>query len=101
MRSLRRVLASRANGAHSLGPVTPEGKARSSCNTLRHGLLAKFIVLSNESPAGFEELHDQFVNGFGPADGVENGLLEEMVATSWHLRRAKGTQQCSSKPVGQ
>jgi hypothetical protein len=32
---------------------------------------------------------------------VENGLLEEMVATSWHLRRAKGTQQCSSKPVGQ
>jgi len=31
-------------------------------------------------PAGFQELHDQFVNRFGPADGVEDGLTEEMVA---------------------
>lgn len=87
MPSLRRILASRANGARSLGPVTPEGKARSSRNALRHGLLAKCVVLSNESPAGFQELHDQFVNRFGPADGVEDGLLEEMVAASWRLRR--------------
>ena len=87
MPSLRRILASRANGAHSLGPVTPEGKARSSCNTIRHGLLAKCVVLSNGFPAGFQELHDQFVNRFGPADGVEDGLLEEMVAASGRLRR--------------
>ncbi len=87
MPSLRRILASRANGARSLGPVTPEGKARSSRNALRHGLLAKCVVLSNESPAGFQELHDQFVNRFGPADGVEDGLLEEMIAASWRLRR--------------
>jgi len=87
MPSLRRILASRANGAHSLGLVTPEGKARSSCNTIRHGLLAKCVVLSNGFPAGFQELHDQFVNRFGPADGVEDGLLEEMVAASGRLRR--------------
>ncbi|MCE5308492.1 MAG: hypothetical protein LLG20_12705 [Acidobacteriales bacterium] len=87
MPSLRRILASRANGARSLGPVTPEGKARSSRNALRHGLLAKYVVLSNESPAGFQELHDQFTNRFGPADGVEDGLLEEMVAATWRLRR--------------
>ncbi|MCE5307115.1 MAG: hypothetical protein LLG20_05695 [Acidobacteriales bacterium] len=88
MSSLRRILSSRANGARSRGPVTPEGKARSSRNSIRHGLLAKCVVLSNESPAGFQELHDQFVNRFGPADGVEEGLLEEMVSAYWRLRRA-------------
>jgi hypothetical protein len=99
MPSLRRILASRANGARSLGPVTPEGKARSSCNALRHGLLAKCVVLSNESPAGFQELHDQFVNRFGPADGVEDGLLEEMVAASWRLRRfGPSKPACSTMP---
>ncbi len=88
MSSLRRILSSRANGARSRGPVTPEGKARSSRNSIRHGLLAKCVVLSNESPAGFQELHDQFVDRFGPADGVEQGLLEEMVSAYWRLRRA-------------
>jgi hypothetical protein len=33
-------------------------------------------------PAGFQKLHDQFVNRFGPADGVEDGLTGEMVATA-------------------
>jgi hypothetical protein len=32
MSSLRRITASRANPAHSRGPITPEGKERSSAN---------------------------------------------------------------------
>jgi hypothetical protein len=88
MSSLRQVLSARANGVRSRGPVTAEGKARSSRNATRHGLLAKCVVLSNESPVGFHQMHDQFIDRFGPADGVEDGLIEEMVAASWRLRRA-------------
>ena len=87
MSSLRRIIASRANGALSRGPVTAAGKARSSRNSIRHGLFSKCMVLSNESPAGFREWSDQFMDRFGPFDGVEQALVEEMIAASWRLRR--------------
>jgi hypothetical protein len=88
MSSLRRILASRSNGARSTGPKTPEGKRRSSRNALRHGLLAKCIVLSDESPEAFHTLVAEHLARFAPAGGVELGMVEEMAAALWRLRRA-------------
>lgn len=88
MRSLRRINSSRANGACSRGPITPEGKERSSANALRHGLLAKCVVLENESSECFDELVTQHQERFAPADGVEFAMIEEMVAANWRMRRA-------------
>jgi hypothetical protein len=88
MSSLRRILSSRANGARSRGPVSPEGKKTSSLNALRHGLLSKCIVLANESRENFDALLAQHIQRFGPLDDVELGIVEEMVAAFWRLRRA-------------
>src|SRR5438874_3284770 len=88
MSSLKRVLASRANGARSRGPTTPGGIARSSQNATRHGLLAKCVVLQNESASSFEDLLRQYVERFQPADGIEFALIEEMAAAYWRMRRA-------------
>ena len=88
MSSLRRILSSRANGRRGRGPVTDDGKRRSSQNALRHGLLARCILLENESPEGFEAVLAQHLERLQPADGVEFGLVEEMVASFWRLRRA-------------
>ncbi len=88
MSSLRRINASRANAARSRGPITPEGKARSSANAIRHGLLAKCVVLENESGQCFEDLVAQHTERFAPADGVELGMIEEMAAAHWLMRRA-------------
>lgn len=91
MRSSKAILAaraaSRANGARGHGPVTEEGKSRSSLNAIRHGLLAKGVVLSNESEETFSQLLGQHLEKLGPADDVEQGAIEEMVASNWRLRR--------------
>jgi hypothetical protein len=88
MSSLSRILASQANGARSKGPLTAEGKRRSSQNAISHGLLAKHIVMRDESPEGFEAVMTDHLTRLQPADGVELGMIEEMVASYWHLRRA-------------
>jgi hypothetical protein len=88
MSSLKRIRSSRSNGARSTGPKTPEGKRRSSRNALRHGLLARCIVLSDESPEAFQTLVAEHLARFAPAGGVELGMVEEMAAALWRLRRA-------------
>ena len=88
MPSLKLTLAARANGARSHGPATPEGKRRSSLNAIRHGLLARCIVMENESRAAFDALLGQHLDRLQPADGVEFGFIEEMAAAYWRMRRA-------------
>jgi hypothetical protein len=88
MSSLRRINSSRANAARSPDPITFEGKEHSSANALRHGLLAKCVVLQNESNECFDDLVTQHIQRFAPADGVEFAMIEEMVAANWRMRRA-------------
>ena len=84
--------ASRANGAKSHGPVTPEGKATSARNSLRHGLTSKAVVLPSESQEGYEALLESYVRRFQPADAVEMDLVESMAASRWRLRRIVGIE---------
>jgi hypothetical protein len=88
MSSKRRIISSRANGAKSHGPSTPEGKLRSSQNAFRHGLLADCVVLNCESREAFLHLLQVHEDRFQPADGVEFGMIEEMVAAKWRIHRA-------------
>src|ERR1700722_6243897 len=76
----------RINGAKSHGPVTPEGKARSSANSRRHGLTAS-VLLDRESDEHFQLLLADFVDHFQPQTGVETDLVEVMAIARWRLRR--------------
>jgi hypothetical protein len=87
MISEKRSQAARINGARSRGPITPEGKAISARNALRHGLLAKTVVLSNERPETFEALFYLLIERFSPVDDVELSAIEEMAAAHWRMRR--------------
>jgi hypothetical protein len=88
MSSINRILSSRANGALSKGPVSAEGKRRASKNATTHGLLARHIVMRDESPEGFEAVMTDHLDRLQPADGMEFGMVEDMVASHWRLRRA-------------
>ena len=88
MSSLRRIASSRANGRRSKGPVTASAKLRSSQNALRHGLLARYLVLDDESPEAFQSVLAHHIERLKPVDSLELGLVEEMAAAWWRTRRS-------------
>jgi hypothetical protein len=70
-----RAEASRRNGARSRGPKTPEGKARSARNALKHGLRAQnFVVVADEDGGEFEELEAALVGDLAPAGALQHVL---------------------------
>ena len=75
------------NGAKSHGPITPEGKARSSANSRRHGLAGAAILMDGESAEDFQLLRADFINQFHPQTAVEADLVDVMAIARWRLRR--------------
>jgi len=92
MSSQRRIDASRANGAKSRGPVTPEGRARSNMAAVTHGLRSRTVLLKNESEEDFNALHDLLVDHFQPANPYETDLVERLVAARWRLDRVSSME---------
>jgi hypothetical protein len=84
----RQKAANRQNSRKSKGPVTPEGKAVSSENATRHGLLAtKSVLLPTEDPAAFEGFRDKIHAQLTPVGDLEAALAERIVVALWKLRR--------------
>jgi hypothetical protein len=79
----------RANGAKSRGPITPEGKEKSSRNALKHGLTAGIgnLLLDCEDPDEFEQTFNKLLGIHEPARPAETDLVEEMAASRWRIRR--------------
>ena len=92
MSSQRRIDASRANGAKSRGPVTPEGRARSNMAAVTHGLTSRRVLLGNESEEEFAALHDLLVTHFEPGNPYEADLVEQLVAARWRLDRVSSLE---------
>ena len=86
MSSALKSQTARENGAKSHGPVTPEGKARSSANSRRHGLTAS-VLIDGESDEHFQLLLADFMDQFQPQTAVETDLVEVMAIARWRLRR--------------
>lgn len=88
MLSDAKLQANRANAARSTGPRTPEGKANSARNSVRHGLLAEHLLLPDEDAAEMDQFRAALLSELEPVGEVEHVLAERVVTTSWRLRRA-------------
>lgn len=85
--SVSREESSRINGAQSSGPISDEGKARSSQNALKQGLFSKRRFIGDENPAEFDTLVDSMAATHQPATPTEWLLIDRMAMARWRLGR--------------
>jgi len=87
-RSAAQIEASRNNGRKSKGPTSPEGKARSSQNAVTHALTsAKWLIPTNEDPAGYTAMHDEYQREWQPSGPTERDLVRQMSHAQYTLIR--------------
>jgi hypothetical protein len=87
--SSARAEASRRNGARSRGPKTPEGKARSAQNALKHGMRAqKYVVLPEEDSEEFAGLEAALIAELAPVGALQTVLARRVAVAAWRLARA-------------
>lgn len=77
------------------GPRTPEGKAVSSLNNLRHGLTGAFRVVEFESQSDFDALLESLRAEHPPASATEDILVSRMAEHVWLSRRAQRLQDAA------
>ncbi len=71
------------------GPNTPEGKARSSMNALKHGFRAeKFRFLPEETVEEFEAFAEEIRKDLKPRHAMERQFVEAIVIAFWRETRA-------------
>jgi hypothetical protein len=98
-----RLRANRENAKNSRGPISEEGKKRSSLNATRHGLLAQTLHLPEEEMAAYHDFTASFVQGMPPLGVVETQLAHVCADPSAQalgaVVRPKPTPSRSQKPA--
>ena len=92
MSSLKQIEANRRNALKSTGPITPEGKARSSRNAIRHGLTAETVIASLEDTEDYQAFEAAVTADYDAETAVERELVLRLASVLWRLRRATGIE---------
>ena len=77
-----------ATPGRSTGPRTPEGKATSSRNSLKHGLSTGTLLIPGEDPAAFEAFRAALHQEHQPANVTEQLLVDDLAQSHWLRQRA-------------
>lgn len=79
--------ANQRNAEKSTGPTTPEGQEAVKFNALKYGLRARSLFLPCEDPVEFDELWEDLMSDWRPANRTEKNFVEQMVSAHWLLAR--------------
>ena len=88
MSSPEQIEANRRNAALSTGPRTEEGKAAAALNSLRHGLLARELLVKGESEEDFAAFARGVQARLAPVGELEVFVVNRVISAAWRLRRA-------------
>jgi hypothetical protein len=84
----KKLEANRKNALRSTGPRTASGKAVSSRNAVKHGVLAATPILPGiESSEDWENHRDGIFESFAPVGYLEELLTHRLAISSWRLLR--------------
>jgi hypothetical protein len=92
MTTLRQIESNRRNAQRSSGPKTPDGKARSSQNAVRHGLTAETVIGPLEDPADYRAFEQAVTSAYDAETAVERELVLRLASLLWRLRRATSVE---------
>jgi hypothetical protein len=92
MSSLKQIVANRRNALKSTGPITPEGKERSRCNAVRHGLTAETVIAMLEDAGDYQAFEATVIADYDAETAVERELVLRLASILWRLRRATGIE---------
>jgi len=105
MGTLKQIEANRLNALNSTGPKTSQGKERSRCNAIRHGLSAETAIVGLEEAHDYEAFEATVIADYDAQSAVERELVLRLASVLWRLRRATGIEtslfQTTIKQSGQ
>jgi hypothetical protein len=88
MTSFKQIEANRRNASKSTGPITEEGKQRSRCNAVRHGLTAETVIGALEDAEDYKAFEAAIIADYDVQSAVERELVLRLASLLWRLRRA-------------
>ena len=81
-----RLAANRENAQKSTGPATPEGKAKSSLNAVKHGLTGATVLFTNADDAKNYSRHvKDYEQQLQPVGREECALVQSIADIRWRL----------------
>jgi hypothetical protein len=87
-----KLLANRRNGALSHGPVTAEGRRRSSLNGYRNGLNGQIVCSSPEELVVFKSFCSEIQNELAPVGAIERFFAKSISENMFRLERARSLE---------
>src|ERR1700728_253267 len=92
MPSPAQYAANRLNAEKSRGATSPEGKARSSMNALRHGLTARVVVLPTEDMDAYQAFSKEMVDSLDAQTPLERQFAQTVVDNQWRINRIRSIE---------
>jgi hypothetical protein len=82
-----RLAANRSNAQLSTGPISTQGKAKSSLNAVKTGLTGRTVLLPGDDAAAYETHVASFFARHQPVGDEERNLVQSLADTEWRLLR--------------
>lgn len=75
------IKANQENAKKSTGPLTEEGKQRSSMNAMTHGIFSTITLIPGENLEQFKLLEEEIIKAYQPTDAMECLLVQRVYLT--------------------